>query len=147
MFQQLPIISKFQRFRQQGAAALELALLLPLLILLIDGVIEFGILLHNQSVLYNASQLGARASTANIFPKPTPSELTLLVSDYCTDNLMLVANSTSPVVVVVPLEEPTFQQPVRITVSYTFQGFLAGNFLLALQSSTELSATVVMYQQ
>jgi len=46
---------------QKGAALVEFGLILPLLILLIFGVIEFGLLLFNQQVITNAAREGARA--------------------------------------------------------------------------------------
>lgn len=46
---------------QLGAAAIEFALILPLLMLVVFGTIEFGLLLFNQHVVTNASREGARA--------------------------------------------------------------------------------------
>jgi Flp pilus assembly protein TadG len=49
-----------KRTREQGSAAVEFALLLPVLVLLIFGIIEFGVLLYDQQVITNASREGAR---------------------------------------------------------------------------------------
>ena len=46
---------------QKGQALVEFALILPILILLVMGIIEFGIIYHTQLVLDNASREGARA--------------------------------------------------------------------------------------
>ena len=48
------------RFSQRGASAVEFALILPLLIVLTFGIIEFGLLMYNQQVLTNAAREGAR---------------------------------------------------------------------------------------
>ena len=47
---------------QKGAAMVEFALILiPLLMLITFGIIEFGMFMYNQQVLTNASREGARA--------------------------------------------------------------------------------------
>jgi Flp pilus assembly protein TadG len=48
--------------KENGAAAVEFAILLPLLAGLVFGIIEFGLLLYNQQVITNASREGARAA-------------------------------------------------------------------------------------
>jgi Flp pilus assembly protein TadG len=48
------------RFSQRGASAVELALLLPLLLAITFGLIEFGLFMYNQQVLTNAAREGAR---------------------------------------------------------------------------------------
>jgi hypothetical protein len=45
---------------ESGAAAVEFALLLPVLMLILFGIIEFGLALHQQAILTNASREGAR---------------------------------------------------------------------------------------
>lgn len=45
---------------QEGAAAVELAIILPLLLLFIFGIIEFSLALFNQQVITNAAREGAR---------------------------------------------------------------------------------------
>jgi Flp pilus assembly protein TadG len=48
---------------QRGNVALELALVLPLFLLLLGGVIDFGMLFWEKQVLTNATREGARAAT------------------------------------------------------------------------------------
>ena len=43
-----------------GAAAVEFAIVVPLLLLLLFGIIEFSLLLYNKAMLTNASREGAR---------------------------------------------------------------------------------------
>ena len=45
---------------EQGASAVEFALVLPMLMLLTFGIIEFGVLLFDKAVITNASREGAR---------------------------------------------------------------------------------------
>ena len=46
---------------ENGASAVEFALVMPLLFVLIFGIIEFGIFLYDKAVITNASREGARA--------------------------------------------------------------------------------------
>jgi len=45
---------------QRGAALVEFALVLPLLLLLLFGIIEFSLLMYNKQIMTNASREGAR---------------------------------------------------------------------------------------
>jgi len=45
---------------QEGAAAIEFAIILPLLLLFIFGIIEFSLFLYNKQVITNAAREGAR---------------------------------------------------------------------------------------
>ena len=49
------------RHRDDGAAAVELALVLPLLLLLLFGIVDFGLMLNSQIVVTSAAREGARA--------------------------------------------------------------------------------------
>ena len=44
----------------KGASAVEFALVLPILIVLLFGIVEFGLLMYNKAVITNASREGAR---------------------------------------------------------------------------------------
>ena len=68
-------LSQYLNAMQRGSAAVEMALLLPILILMIDGVLEFGLILHNESVLSSASSVAARAGIAKGSPKLEPIEI------------------------------------------------------------------------
>jgi hypothetical protein len=47
---------------QRGVAAVEFAIVLPLLLFLFIGITEFGIAYYNKQIITNASREGARAS-------------------------------------------------------------------------------------
>ena len=49
-----------QHIGQKGAAAVEFAIVAPLLFILIFGMIEFGIILYDKAMITNASREGAR---------------------------------------------------------------------------------------
>ena len=49
-----------KRHVDHGGAMVEFAIVLPLLLILVFGIIEFGVLLHDKAILTNASREGAR---------------------------------------------------------------------------------------
>lgn len=132
---------------QKGAAAVELGLLLPLLILMMDGVIEVGILLHNQSVLANATNLAARAGIANTSPKLSNDAIGAMARNYCAAHLISINATTAAAIRVVQAVDPVFPQPLRIIATYTYQGFLVNAFFSGFQIDPEMSATTVMYNE
>lgn len=48
---------------QRGASAVEFALLVPVLLLLVFGIIDFGMAIMSQSVVSNATREGVRAAS------------------------------------------------------------------------------------
>src|SRR4051812_36652218 len=47
--------------RERGAAAVEMALVLPLLLLIVGGIIDFGRFFYTQNIVVNAAREGARS--------------------------------------------------------------------------------------
>ncbi len=139
--------SQYLNSRQRGSAAIEMALLLPILILMVVGVVEFGLLMHNQSVVTSASSVAARAGMAQGSPKLSNTQIAKIASDYCTGNLMAFSSAPNVSVDVLQASEPVFQKPLQVTVQFTYQGLLVGTFLSALQMNPQLIATTVMYNE
>lgn len=83
---------------EQGASAVEFALVLPILLLLTFGIIEFGILLFDKAVITNASREGARLGIvyaqvgANQVQK-NDGEVKKVVTDYA-NGLLINLGST-----------------------------------------------------
>ena len=50
-----------QMLRERGAAAVELALVLPLLLLIVGGIVDFGRFFYTQNIVVNAAREGARS--------------------------------------------------------------------------------------
>ena len=53
-----------EKHPERGAALVELAMVLPLLLLILMGIVEIGLLFYNQQILTNSSREGARAAIA-----------------------------------------------------------------------------------
>jgi Flp pilus assembly protein TadG len=132
---------------QQGASAVEMALLIPLLLLMLDGVIEFGFILHDQSVLDSATSVAARAGISAGTAKLSTAQIAAIARGYCNDGLLTLYATTPPAIMVVQASNPVYPMPLSVTARYTFRGFVVGGLMAALQSDPVLSATTVMYNE
>src|SRR3954452_19389663 len=70
------------RKRRRGAAAVEFAVVLPLFVVLVFGMIEYGRMVMVQQIITNASREGARRA---VLDGATPSTVQAAVTTYLTD--------------------------------------------------------------
>jgi Flp pilus assembly protein TadG len=91
------------RHNQKGAALLEFAIILPFLLVLVFGMIEFGLIAYNKQVITNASREGARWAIGQpsptkvpLEPKRTTDSVNLVVQDYWTKNRLISFGSGTP---------------------------------------------------
>ncbi|GAB6267895.1 MAG: pilus assembly protein [Smithella sp.] len=73
---------------ERGVSAVEFALLLPVLVLILFCILEGGLMLYNQQVITNASREGARAGILMANPRPTQTNVISVVEDYTRDRLV-----------------------------------------------------------
>lgn len=81
------LVDTRRRPQETGNVTLELALVLPLLLLILAGTLDIGMLLWKKQILTNASREGARAAiAANMSGKPekTEAQIRSLVQNYLT---------------------------------------------------------------
>ena len=110
---------------QRGASAVEFAIVLPLLLVFIFGIIEFGILLYDKAIITNASREGAR--TAILYHAPTglsepipAGDVQTVVLSYCAAHLINFSSAT-PSVTVSPITMGAAGMKYRtVTVSYGY---------------------------
>ena len=129
---------------QRGTATVEFGLLLPVLLLIVSGIIEFGMALFDKAVITNASREGARAGIVLRVPAVSATEITTRVTTY-TGNALLGLGAASPVTVDFPVQTNPAHLAVR--VSYTFRGLALGNLLSAMGSPLVLTSTTVMVRE
>ena len=70
--------------REDGVVAVEFALILPILLVIMFGIIEFGFVLFEKQVITNASREGARAGIVQAAPKPSEVNIQDVVKAYLT---------------------------------------------------------------
>jgi len=118
---------KIQAKRRRGAMAIETALLLPLLVMLIFGMIEFGLLLYNRQVLTNASREGARAGIVQHTPRVPDGEIINVVDQYCADRLVTFGSAVAPSTNITR-EGDAFGDDLTVSVSYDYSFLVMTNF-------------------
>ncbi|MBW2620484.1 MAG: pilus assembly protein [Deltaproteobacteria bacterium] len=135
---------------QKGGALIEFAIVLPLLVLLVIGAIEFGILCYNKQVIANASREGARAGIVqrvdddgNLLLSNVEVEALIdgIVQSYCSQRLITFGSNNPPTVASTG-ENGAFQQDLIVDVEYNY-GFLIPS-LFGLGDIIHLSAETVM---
>ena len=120
------------RFKQCGATAVEFALILPLLLLVVDGVMEFSLVMYDKVVITHAAREAVRAGVVLRTPKLSSSEITEVAHRYCADYLLSFGVVSMPTVVVTQTTDPAFQTLLEVTVSYTYRSLLVASALSAI---------------
>ena len=134
--------------RQRGAVVVEFAIILPVLVLLVFGIIEFSIVLYDKALITNASREGARAGiiiTGSVNPVP-PEKIIEEVNKYLrdkNDNLRLITFATNH-----PLPDIDAPLPIggqrTVTVRYTYTPLVLPKFITNLGGVINLTAETVM---
>jgi Flp pilus assembly protein TadG len=131
------------RFKQRGATLVEFALVLPLVLLLVDGVLEFSLVMYDKVVLTHAAREAVRAGVVLRTPKLTNEEIALVAQRYCGSYLLSFGGTNSAVVWVNQTPDPIFQTPLEVTVSFTYQSLLLNSVFSALHAPITLSSHAI----
>jgi Flp pilus assembly protein TadG len=107
-------VCRSYRKKRRGAAAVEFAVVAPIFLLLVFGMIEYGRMVMVQQILVNASREGARKA---VLDGSTGGDVTQVVEQYLTGGSIDGANIT-----VTPSnpEDAAFGDPVTVSVSVGF---------------------------
>ena len=138
----------------KGGAAVEFAVVLPLLLLLVFGIIEFGLLLYNKAMITNASREAARAgvvyasdpATGNI-DRLSKEQMAAIVDAYCKNYLVTFSSAPQPLETNTDPQNPetlASGQMLRVTVSYHYDYLLMPAFLSNLVGGIDLVANTTM---
>jgi Flp pilus assembly protein TadG len=133
---------------ERGASAIEFAIVLPVLLLILFGIIEFSLLMFDKAVLTNASREGARAGI--VYRSPTrmsAPEITAVVNGYCQNHLISFGSTTPVPAVDINPEDPSgiaSGETLIVTVSYTYDFLLLPSFVTRLAPGINLVATTAM---
>lgn len=106
---------------QAGAELVEFALVLPMVLLVFGGIVDFGLLLQRQQVVTNAAREGARLG---VLPGYTAADVQARVTAFVQEGLnnnTLTPSTTMTVVTITPGAGPPFQAAhVQVTLSSSF---------------------------
>ena len=129
--------------REEGQALVEFAIVLPILVILLVGMMEFGLLLYNQHVITNASREGARYGIVARIPRRDVGEIETVVDLYCQDHMVTFGAGT-PKTDVVPLDTggQLFGADLSVTVTFHYDFLVLPNFVLNLIGDLQAQTTM-----
>lgn len=133
-----------QRKNQKGVAAVEFALLLPLLLLILFGTIEFSLALYDKAIITNASREAARAGVVLSNPKPTVTQIQAVATNYLQNYLITLSGTATPTVTVPSGAGGSFGTPLTVVVSYSFTGLGLGTLMSSITGPLAISSSTTM---
>ncbi|MDP3876992.1 MAG: pilus assembly protein [Methylobacter sp.] len=141
---------------QKGTSTVEFAMILPFLLIIFFGIMEFGILLYDKAVITNASREAARSGIAFKSPKLSNSAIKQVAVDYAGNYLISsssvkLSSADINVLPATPLSVATISgTPLTVGITYPYTFFVFGNLFNAYMNGSFtdnqiiLSATTVM---
>ena len=129
---------------QAGSNLVEFAIVLPLLLTLVFGIVDFSLALFDKAVITNAAREGARAGVVFRFPHPGNDQIAADVATaYCNTYLITFASSnlSIPTPVWVDVDGRNGRSSgdtLTVVVNYPYR------FLIPGLGSLNLRATSVM---
>lgn len=130
--------------QSQGVSMIEFALVLPLLLILVFGIIEFSVALYDRAILTNASREAARAGVIFRATPLSTTDIAKIATDACQAHLVTLGGTASPQATVDKPSGGTAGNPLTVTITYEFTGLLLGDLLSALSGSQTISASTTM---
>lgn len=131
---------------QRGQALVEFAIALPVLLILLLGITEFGLLLYNQHVITNASREGARYGIVARTPRRTLDEIDAVIDSYCGTHLVTFGTLMPPQTNIVPeiTAGALFGQDLTVEVTFHYDFLVFPRFLGDLFGGIDLQAHTTM---
>ncbi len=131
---------------REGASAVEFAIVLPLFIIVLFGIIEFSVAFYDKAVITNASREGARVGILFRAERDSGSEnaeINATVNNYIANNLITFG---APASANIAIDREGFEvgNSLTVTVSYQYDYLILPSFVEALASPITLSAITVM---
>jgi Flp pilus assembly protein TadG len=126
--------------RQKGVAAIEMAIVLPLLVLIFTGMIEYGRLMWHYDALAKATRDAARFLAEE--PKPITTALataqTMVVNAASAAGVKDIVSGN-----VIPTCTPDCTNPAKVTVSVNYP-FIIGGWvpIISAQGTTSFTTSL-----
>ncbi|MCJ7692194.1 MAG: pilus assembly protein [Sedimentisphaerales bacterium] len=122
----------------KGGAAVEFVICLPILLILLGGSIEFGLMFYNKQIITNASREGVRAG---ITGDKTVDDIKNIVLTYCNGQLINLNGANELQADLVNISGPDAENDLTVRVTYNYDLLFAG--IMGLNQKT-LSAQTIM---
>jgi len=131
-----------------GVSVIEFAVVLPLLLLVLFGIIEMSLVLYNQAVITNAAREGARfgilfnTDVDGNYTPHTLGEIQAVVNNYLQDNLVSFAAASATVTT--PTVGGSTGDPLAVRVQYTYTFLVLPNLANSVAGNLNLVSEAVM---
>ncbi len=132
---------------QEGAAAVEFAIILPLLMVILFGIVEFSIAFYDKAMITNASREGARSG---IVLQATPRdaaaedvEIESIINDFLTGKLITLGTANVPAIAITREGFGTGDS-LTVNVTYIYDYYVLPGFVSGITGPVTLDATTVM---
>jgi len=131
---------------ERGSTAIEFSLILPIMLALVFGIVDFGRLLFSYEVLTNAAREGARQGIKLVTPELTKSDMTTIVNTAIDNSLLL--DSTNATVntqwPVVPTPGNPTARDLQVSVAYNFNFLMAHHLIPGLPATKTINVQSTM---
>jgi Flp pilus assembly protein TadG len=142
---------KSETLNQSGASAIEFALVLPVLLLFLFGIIEFSVLFYNKAMITNASREAAREGirydwdTAPAIGGWTDPDTLGDVVDAYLGNMLITFSSEKPTAVTSVTDSPPLGHgsPRTVRVAYDYDFLILPEFADNVANLTLTAQTVM----
>ncbi|HEX6966778.1 MAG TPA: TadE/TadG family type IV pilus assembly protein [Gemmatimonadaceae bacterium] len=132
---------------ERGAAMVEFAIVLPLLLLLVFGIIDFGRALYTLNNLTSAVREGGRYAAANVDDPTTTAAIDAVKAKVTADVIAFGGNPQDPTVTVVPDAPYPATQSITVSiVDYPFTPLTPLASMIGLGSITMSPSAVFRWE-
>lgn len=138
---------------ERGGVMAEFAIILPALVLILFGVVEFALIMYDKAVITNASREGARLASL-YYPDSTDptarvpdAQVQTAVMNYAASYLITFGGDTldtSDIQVDPPALDANSQWVRRVVVNYQYGFLVLPNFVTSITGPLNLTAVTVM---
>jgi Flp pilus assembly protein TadG len=146
------------RRREEGSVAVEFGILVPLFLLLVFGIVDFGHAYYMKEMATNASREGARYGTRYVAPGGTrtlPKDLNPSIQNYLMNTwggsgLNGLFSTANPQVtlngpgIIESVAANLPDEDLTVTVTVTKNWFVIGKLIPGIGSATVISASTTM---
>jgi Flp pilus assembly protein TadG len=138
---------------QKGISTVELAIVLPILLILLFAIAELAIALYDKAVVTNASREGARAGIVAQDPRVSYDRIREIVSDYAATHLITFGADTLQAdadhIAIEWIDnnlngKVDFGDDLKVSVNFRYDFLVLSRLISALGADMTLNATTVM---
>lgn len=127
--------------KQKGASAIEFAIVLPLFMVLVFGIIEFGVIMYDKAVITNASREGARFGILFDVADTSDAAIQAKVTEFINKTRLISLGGPAVHSTPAPITNGEY---LSVTVRYPYDFLVLPGFIPGIPDSIMLSATTTM---